>query len=293
MASDHARSIAGMVDQGCLNSSNTDMDGNPCGYFAPFAAVEGGTSRWKTGSNSRTSLDHMSFVAGLGIRSENFMFAGYFENGYGQYDAKFDGVRYVDGENTSYIGGGILARFNLGGFYAEAGGHTGQAKTDYSADLNAIRTNFEIKSAYFGANAILGYQATVGSSIIDFSTSYSWNRLDGDDAIIDGNRLRLDDIDSQRLRTGAKWSYTGSDTVHPYLGAHYEYEFDGMSSAWLKTDAGTLELPRAKMRGASGIGELGLRFAHAKSRLTADIGAASYFGERQGVTVKAQVGWAF
>lgn len=297
MASDHARNIAGMLDQGYLGTFETDMYGNSCepapGRLMTFAAIEGGTSRWNTGFGSRTSLDHVSTVAGLGFRSESFMFAGYFEGGRGWYDAKFGGVRYVDNEKTEYLGGGILARFSRGGFYAEAGGHIGRTKTDYSADLNAIRTDFKIKSAYFGADAVLGYQAAAGSSVIDFSARYSWNRSNGDDAVIDGNRLRLDDVDSHRVRAGAKWAYAGSGSVHPYAGAYFEYEFDGKSSGRIRTATDVFELRQAKMRGASGIGEVGLRFGRPDSRFTADIGAEGYVGKRRGVTGKALVGWSF
>lgn len=178
IASDFARSIAGMMSPAIVPGARRDACDDPCAMpgsgWATFAGIEGGTSRWNTGGGSRTYLDHMSVAAGLGFRSQAFLIAGYFEGGWGKYDAKLGGVKRVNNDKTDYLGGGILARATFDRFYVEGGFHAGRNKTDFDATLGGLRDSYKIKSTYYGADAILGYQVPTGDSVLDVSARYSW-----------------------------------------------------------------------------------------------------------------------
>ncbi len=292
-ASDLARNVATLF-------SVAESCNNPCDTTNKpviFAGLEGGTSRWNSGNGSRTTLDHINLITGLGYRAGNFLFAGFLEAGWGQYDAKLSGRKYVDGEDTSYIGGGALARYEANGFYGEAGFHAGKVKADFNATLrqnsavlvNGIRSSYELDSTYYGIDAVLGYQKALTASLIDVAVRYSWNRVKGDDGRAGLDAFSLDNVDSHRIRAGGTYRYNGFGNVSPYVGAHFEYEFDAKAHA----SAYGYNLREAKMRGASGIGELGVRIGGNASRFTADIGIEGYVGKRRGVTGKALFGWAF
>lgn len=301
LASDFARNIpdlyAKAVGENCDNACVT-----PCGITcgAPqqggpvlFAGVQGGMSRWDTGEESRTSLDHVSMLAGLGWSTEDgFLLTGYFEAGNGKYDAKIDGQKYVDGEDVKYVGGGALARWTFGGLYVEAGAHAGKLETDFSARMRSgnstTHVGYDTKVAYFGGDAMLGYQATAGCSTFDLSAGYSWNRVDSDDFEVNGVFFEQGAVNSHRVRAGGEWSFAVGST-RPYLGARYEYEF-GSGSSHMVAGRTLLE---ASMKGSSGIGEVGVRFGGKDSCFRADVGVEGYIGKRRGVTGKAMFGFSF
>lgn len=119
------------------------------------------------------------------------------------------------------------------------------------------------------------------------------NRLKGDDVLHNANRLDFDSIDSHRVIAGARWTYGGTGSFHPYVGAYYEHEFKAKSDVRLRTATASYALREAKAKGSSGVGELGVSFGKADSRFSADVGVEGYVGKRKGVTGRAMVGWSF
>jgi outer membrane autotransporter protein len=128
----------------------------------------------------------------------------------------------------------------------------------------------------------------------DLYTKYLWTRQGGDSVTMAGERYKFDDIDSHRWRTGARFSYdAGMDSgavFTPYTGAAFDYEFD--SEAKGNVNGRGLDSPDIK--GATGMGEIGLAFKpSAESGLSLDLGAQGYTGKREGVGVSFQVKWEF
>jgi outer membrane autotransporter protein len=72
----------------------------------------------------------------------------------------------------------------------------------------------------------------------------------------------------------------------PYFGAAFDYEFDSEA----KSDVNGRSIDSPNVKGAAGLGELGLAFKpSADSGLSLDLGVQGYTGEREGVTGSFQV----
>ena len=75
-------------------------------------------------------------------------------------------------------------------------------------------------------------------------------------------------------------------TLSPYLGAAYEYEFDGTARA----TTGGYAIDAPTLRGGTGIGEAGLMWKPASHRgLYADLGVQGYTGTREGLTAHCKL----
>ncbi|GHU98657.1 hypothetical protein AGMMS50248_05570 [Deltaproteobacteria bacterium] len=56
-------------------------------------------------------------------------------------------------------------------------------------------------------------------------------RLSIDKRISTGELVSFNTIDSYRVRGGARFAYAINEYVSPYIGAAFEYEFDGKTRA--------------------------------------------------------------
>lgn len=200
-----------------------------------------------------------------------------------------------DGD-TSYYGGGLLVRADLpAGFYAQGAVHGGWSKTDFATrDIigsTTGRTSFNSDTGYWGANAALGYVWRPTRCIdIDVAAAYLWNRQNSDRVTADGQPLRFDASNSHRLRGGMRLSYALTDRVAPFVGVAYEYEMDGKAKGTL---AGyRIDPPRLK--GGTGIGEIGLRINPGRDRgFAMDAVFQGYVGRNKGISGGVRLGWAF
>ena len=78
--------------------------------------------------------------------------------------------------------------------------------------------------------------------------------------------------------------------LSPYLGAAWEYEFDGRQRA--ATNGYALGAP--SLKGATGIAELGLMLKPSKTLpLSFDLAVQGYVGKREGVSGSLQARWEF
>ncbi|GHU90863.1 hypothetical protein AGMMS49974_06100 [Deltaproteobacteria bacterium] len=55
--------------------------------------------------------------------------------------------------------------------------------------------------------------------------------MDIDKRISTGELVSFNTIDSYRVRGGARFAYAINEYVSPYIGAAFEYEFDGKARA--------------------------------------------------------------
>ncbi len=274
--------------------------------LAPFAVAGGGHSRYNTGS--RVDVDGFSMMAGLAWRaplapkSGAFLAGGFFEAGWGNYDAynSFSSLPTVEGEgNTNYYGGGLMARYEAPfGAYADASLRAGQVRVDFSSDdiLNGAgkNTDYDSGSAYYGASAGLGYIWKMNEKAsLDFSTRYIWTHQNSDSVSISGDRIRFKAADSQRWRSGARFVYAANENVSPYAGAYFDHEFDGGARA----TANGLSIKEPDLRGDTASGELGLTLTPftggALAGLSFDLGLQGYVGVREGVTGSLRLKWDF
>ena len=286
-----------IVDSG-FTAANAYLGRTGDGWSKPsvFGAVGGGHFRHKTGSH--VDVDGVSMLAGLAWRNNgpcgSLLLGAFFEAGYADYDthnAFASGSVRGDGDSR-YYGGGFLARYDWqSGFYAEASGRVGGVKNKFHSDLTDAlgnRARYDVNSPYFGAHAGVGYKWSLNEKAsLDLSAKYLWSRQNSDSAVITGDRVHFDADDSHRVRTGARFVYAINDCIAPYVGAAFEYEFDGKARA----GAYGHNFGVPSLKGGTGVGEIGLTVR--RDRFTADLGVQGHVGRRDGVTGSLRVGWNF
>lgn len=261
-----------------------------------FGVVGGGHFRHKTGSH--VDVDGVSTLLGLTWRNNGpngtLLLGAFFESGYANYDTRnafASGTVRGDGDSR-YFGGGLLARYNWkSGFYVESTGRVGGVKNKFDSDLTDAfgnRARYDINSTYFGLHAGVGYKWQLNEKVLlDLSTKYLWSRQNSDTAVITGSRVSFDANDSHRWRTGARFTYTISDCIAPYVGAAFEYEFNGEAKAGIHN----IRFGVPSLKGGTGVGEIGL--AVRRGAFTADLGVQGHIGRRDGITGSLRVGLNF
>jgi len=183
-----------------------------------------------------------------------------------------------------------------GNFYTEASARAGSAHTEFkSSDLRDDQNrmaSYDASSPYYGIHAGMGYVWNVtDKTLLDLHAKYFWTRQQGTSAHLStGDPVKFKAADSQRLRLGGQMSFVVNDYVKSYGGLYWEHEFDGRARA---TTYG-YPIATPKLRGDTGVGELGLSIAPAKIiPLTIDIAIQGYTGKREGVTGSLQVKYEF
>lgn len=288
--------LLGQGMQSALFASNQQSDG-----LVPFAAFQGGSSRYDTGSH--VDVDGFSMLTGLAW-SRDFMphrltMGVFFEGGWGNYNShnSFNSAPSVKGDgDISYLGGGVLARYDLTGtrakgLYADTSFRAGQVKNDFSSDdirdSVGCKANYDSSAAYYGAHAGLGYVWSItDKASLDFSTRYIWTRQDSDSVTLPtDDPVHFKAADSHRWRNGARFTYAVNEYITPYAGAYYDHEFDGKARA--TTYGYNIDAP--DLKGGTGVGELGLAIKPVKdSGFSFDLGVQGYTGVREGVTGSMQ-----
>ncbi|MDR0380006.1 MAG: autotransporter domain-containing protein [Candidatus Accumulibacter sp.] len=284
-------------------SSAVGSVGNSTG--AAFGAIGGGSLKHKTGSH--VDVSGVSLVAGLARSvAPGATVGGFIEYGDGDYDShnSFSRAGKVKGSgDTDYFGVGVLGRFDLartadGQSYLETSARLGRVNNDFkTGDFDIARGNvkFDTRSNYYGLSLGGGHVWTLDAdSTVDLYGRYVWTHQEGDSARLTGlrddSRVKFSDVDSQRVRVGARYSQAWDSSSQFYAGVAWEHEFDGKAGG--KIDGDKIDAPG--MKGSTGIVEVGLvLYPSANKNLSIDLGIQGYGGKRQGVTGGVQVKYAF
>jgi outer membrane autotransporter protein len=290
--SDHAATTT--IDEAVESALAAKAIGNK--VLGSFFSVSAANIRYDSGSH----VDVHSFAASVGasygidLNPGRVTLGLFLEFGYGDYDAynSFPGVGVVLGSgHTSYVGGGLLARYDFaqsasGNFYAELTARFGQVQNDYSSDdlLPANqRVTYDSATPYFGLHFGLGYKWNVSpAGVLHVYGKYLWNHINGDDVILSsGDRVNFSAVNSHRLQVGVRYTHAVNEYFSPYVGVGFEYEFDGRAKA---TTFG-LPIEAPSLRGATGMGEIGFKFTpKPQSPFSVDFGVKGYVGKRRGVS---------
>jgi outer membrane autotransporter protein len=259
-----------------------------------FGAVNAGKSKYKSGST--VDVESQTLLAGIGVGGDTVMgrlAAGlFFEAGQGKYETKndfSDGVLPVKGKgNMLFYGGGALARLDAeAGLYFEGSGRAGRVRQDFnSSDImyGAEKAKYEVETYYFGAHGGVGYvfmlPGTGGKGTLDLSGKILWSHLDAADVRIkDTDLLRIQEMDSVRVRAGGRLAFAFGDHVMAYAGGHWEREFEGAQKA--KINDTPLDKPTIK--GDTWIGEAGITLKPSETTpFYLDVGAQAFEGVRTG-----------
>ena len=109
-----------------------------------------------------------------------------------------------------------------------------------------------------------------------------------DARITTGELYNFDSVDSNRLRVGVRWNHATSPYSTVYLGAAWQYEFDGDAIAHY---AG-LDTLSPSLGGSSGRFELGWKtIPGPKSDMTINLWAAGWVGQIEGFSFGLNIRW--
>ena len=275
--------------------------------LTPFMVMNGGSSRYKTGSH--VDVDGFNMVVGLAtgfdlLNQHPVTIGAFFEYGRGTYNTYNSFATYAsvhgDGD-THYTGGGILGRIEFAGtglgwvkklnadqadgLYAEASFRAGRIDSDF--DTNDIlggrgeSSSYDSGANYYGLHGSVGYVLNFDErNSVDIYGRYLWTRIDSETVNVGRDRLRFDEADSSRIRIGARYTTVYNDQLKPYIGVAYEHEFDGEVAA----RAYGLKLNKPSLEGDTGIFEAGvtLKPIDTIDALSVDVTGQGFVGQRQG-----------
>ncbi|MDO4839313.1 MAG: autotransporter outer membrane beta-barrel domain-containing protein [Desulfovibrionaceae bacterium] len=288
------------------SNGRASADEETYGNIFAFGYAQGSSLRHETGSS--VNVSSVSLLAGLGsgfnTGAGKLAVGAFFEYGKGSYTTNnsFDSRADIDGDgNAWYMGGGIMARMNFvptgpGHFYVEGSAHMGTLHNEYDSndltDANGNVAKFDMDSPYYSLHGGLGYIWNFAEGHdLDVYGKYIWSRVQGtDDTLTTTDKFEYDDMDSNRIRLGARYTYTGSERFIPYVGAAFEHEFSG------SCDSRAFGHPVAapSFEGSSGMGELGLIMKPAESLpLSINLGVQGYVGQKQGISGNCLISYEF
>lgn len=284
------------VASNALNSAVNAATAREDNRMALFTAFGGGKNRYETGSH--VDVTGANAVVGLShdvsIFSAEFVLASFLEYGTGSYNThnSFVSGQLKGSGDTEYFGLGALGRWvGRNNTYIDGSVRVGKVSTDFKADLYADGQNakYDYNSMYYGGHFGVGYLYDATDDMqVDLYAKYLATAQQGKKVTISsGEKLRFKESISSRARAGLRANFFTVETVRPYVGAAYEYEFSGKANAsayHMKWDAPSL-------KGASGIGEAGLTWVRGSWAFT--LGAEGYVGQRRGVTGNLQIGYEF
>ena len=258
--------------------------------FAPFAAIGGSSMRHETGSH--VEMKGMNLAVGFSREvlrgDERILFGPIVEYGRGSYDSYVNDA-HGDG-SVRYVGvGGFIRQEQKDGTFYEGSLRFGRSSMDYSTPL----TSYDTDANYIGAHLGVGQRVTEQSgNERELYVRYFYTRQNGTDATLStGERYEFDAVQSQRLRTGARWMIPqGSGSL--ILGASMQYEFGGDSSATVYGRGFTHTTPSPSLKGFSGSLELGWKAPMGKNA-SADLSVEGWAGKQRGVTFNAGFNWKF
>ncbi|WP_297323033.1 hypothetical protein [uncultured Bartonella sp.] len=296
---------------GDIRSEVTSRNSVTSPAFTPFIITGGASQRYKTGSH--VDVDGFNMIAGLAtgfdLSAGHIVTAGaFFEYGRGTYDTynSFTNFSSVHGDGDSdYKGGGVFARIDsagpgLGrvkdlkndatdGLYADASLRVGQSSSTFDVGRNLdvlghsgdYRGSYDSDVTYYGGHIGGGYVFNFDEkNTLDVYGRYLWTHMDSDTVKVGNERLQIDSSTSSRIQLGGRYHYGYNDWIKPYVGAAYDYEFDGEVAA----EAYEFHLDKPSLEGSTGIFEAGVKLNPIKTNQALSVNAdgQGYVGTRQG-----------
>ena len=258
-------------------------------------------------ASGHVDVDGVNLMAGVSLGNDScetpLTLALFAEWGEGDYTSRgnVSGNGRLKGKgDLEYYGGGILARTDkvAGDLYLEGSFRLGRYNSEYKSGdfyvpsyLGGRLPKVEVDGMYYGAHAGLGYVFALGDSAkLDTSVKYLWTRLEGDNVTVLGDRFKFDDVDSHRVQAGGRVLWEMENKLFaPYLGARYEYEFDGKAGGTVQG----FRIPKTDMKGSTGLFDAGVKMRLRQDTVTLDFGVTGTVGQREGIGGHALLSWNF
>lgn len=264
--------------------------------YIPFAIAGGSTLQLESGSH--IDSDTWNFDLGFARRypEKGLLLAAFGEYGRGNYDTHLDDGKGASG-NAHYAGGGIFARKReKNGLYYEGSLRAGRVSSNFNSNdmiipgIGTVNEKFDYDANYIAAHAGIGWLKRMNDrDSLDTYLRWFYTHQAGFDArITTGELYNFDSVDSNRLRVGVRWNHATSPYSTVYLGAAWQYEFDGDAIAHY---AG-LDTLSPSLGGSSGRFELGWKtIPGPKSDMTINLWAAGWVGQIEGFSFGLNIRW--
>ena len=262
-----------------------------------FGAVYSSRSEYDGAGGIR--INGWNTIVGAGnvheIKDGRLAWGVFYENGTGNYHTRnmFNNEIFRGDGSLLYNGGGAAARLTKnGGSYYEASvraGTLGNSMTDAVRDGDGNSYGFDSDSTYWGGHIGAGRLIQGSRGQWDVYGKYFHSEIEGDAFLMGGDAYRFDDMTSDRLRLGARYTADTGRAWSFYGGAAYEYEFSGDS----RMKAGPWEAREESLQGSSVFGEIGALMRDKDSPWSMDINFRGYTGEREGISGMLQLAYSF
>ena len=262
-----------------------------------FGAVYGSRSEYDGAGGIR--INGWNTIVGAGnvheIKDGRLAWGVFYENGTGNYHTRnmFNNEIFRGDGSLLYNGGGAAVRLTKdGGSYYEASvraGTLGNSMTDAVRDGDGNSYGFDSDSTYWGGHIGAGRLIPGSRGQWDVYGKYFHSEIEGDAFLMGGDAYRFEDMTSDRLRLGARYTADTGRAWSFYGGAAYEYEFSGDS----RMKAGPWEAREESLQGSSVFGEIGVLMRDKDSPWSMDFNLRGYTGEREGISGMLQLAYSF
>lgn len=262
-----------------------------------FGAVYSSRSEYDGAGGIR--INGWNTIVGAGnvheIKDGRLAWGVFYENGTGNYHTRnmFNNEIFRGDGSLLYNGGGAAVRLTKdGGSYYEASvraGTLGNSMTDAVRDGDGNSYGFDSDSTYWGGHIGAGRLIQGSRGQWDVYGKYFHSEIEGDAFLMGGDAYRFEDMTSDRLRLGARYTADTGRAWSFYGGAAYEYEFSGDS----RMKAGPWEAREESLQGSSVFGEIGVLMRDKDSPWSMDFNLRGYTGEREGISGMLQLAYSF
>jgi|GEM_PF-275840 len=284
---------AGLAAAGTAASAGANASAAVSGAFQPWAAQGGSSVRLNSGSyvDAKGWNLNVGFARTNEMKDAKLTYGPFVEYGRGTYDSYLDDGTHGDG-SMHYIGGGVMAKMvQDSGLYVEGSLRAGRVSSDYTGSDDAAELSYDNASTYFAGHVGVGQEWKLANgNKIEGYAKYFYSHQAGDTVKLrSGGILEFGDVDSHRLRVGARYTHAVGGGGELYAGLAYEHEFGGDATATYQG----YSTPSPSLGGGTGILELGYRFAPKDGRVSYGVNLMGMTGQREGIAGGAQVTWAF
>ncbi|MDR2198318.1 MAG: hypothetical protein LBR53_02465 [Deltaproteobacteria bacterium] len=294
---------ADQLADSAISAARTSLIGSQ-GY-AVYGVLGYSKYRYETGSH--VDVKGLTGQLGVSVGTDTGTTSGlgavFFEFGRGTYDTYDEfpivGEYHAYGDLT-YVGGGVFGRLDLGSEfqsrpYFEASARLGKSwfnyQTDEFGDILVDNHEFNFDGKYYGFHAGAGYILNVDQlgTTFDLSSKFFYLEREAADHDFLGEHIHFDKTESSRLRTGGRVSIAVNDRIKPFVGGYYEYEFKGDAGVTIRN----VQLAGDKLKGGSGIGELGVSLESLSTPIKFELGLQGSGGKRTGLGGTMSLSYAF
>ncbi|WP_315452247.1 hypothetical protein [uncultured Selenomonas sp.] len=284
---------AGLVAAGTAASAGANATAAVSGAFQPWAAQGGSSVRLNSGSyvDAKGWNLNVGFARTNEMKDAKLTYGPFVEYGRGTYDSYLDDGTHGSGA-MHYVGGGVMAKMSQNsGLYVEGSLRAGRVSSDYTGSDDAAELSYDNASTYFAGHVGVGQEwKLAGGDKIEGYAKYFYSHQAGNTTKLrSGGTLEFGDVDSHRLRVGARYTHAVGGGSELYAGLAYEHEFGGDATATYQG----YSTPSPSLGGGTGILELGYRFAPKDGRVSYGVNLMGMTGQREGIAGGAQVTWAF